>query len=87
MCFPDRHKLLFLAEGRRKETQYFMNLFYRGYVIHREFRSICCTIFDRRPNRAELAACATSREAMQWVDRHMVQGEPVPIQRPQLAVP
>ena len=64
-----------------------MNLFYRGYVIHQEFRSICYTIFGRRPNRVELAACATSREAMQWVDRHMVQGEPVPIQQSQLAVP
>ncbi len=63
-----------------------MNLFYRGYVIHREFRSICYTIFGRRPNRVELAACATSRDAMKWVDRHLVQGEPVPIQQSQLAV-
>ena len=63
-----------------------MNLFYRGYVIHRKFGSICYTIFGRRPKRVELAACATSREAMQWVDHHMVQGEPVPIQQSQLAV-
>ena len=53
-----------------------MNLFYRGYVIHREFRSVCYTIFGRRPNRVELAACDTSREAMQWVDRRVGQREP-----------
>lgn len=63
-----------------------MNLFYRGYVIHREFRSVCYTIFGRRPNRVELAACATSRDAMQWVDRQMAQGKPAPTHQSQLAV-
>ena len=63
-----------------------MNLFYRGYVIHQDIPSICYTIFGRRPERVELAACGTSREAMQWVDRHAVQGEPVPDRQSQLAV-
>ena len=63
-----------------------MNLFYRGYVIHREFRSICYTIFGRRPERAELAAVGTSREAMQWVDLHTMRSEPVSDNRSQMAV-
>ena len=53
-----------------------MNLFYRGYVIHQDIPSICYTIFSRRPQRVELAACGTSREAMQWVDLHMMRWMP-----------
>tara|TARA_B100000315_G_C14561753_1_gene580897 strand:- start:9 stop:248 length:240 start_codon:yes stop_codon:yes gene_type:complete len=45
-----------------------MNLYYRGYVIHEEIRSICYTVFDRRPDRLELASSGTTREAMRWVD-------------------
>ncbi len=45
-----------------------MNLYYRGYVIHEEIRSICYTVFGRRPNRLELANSGTAREAMRWVD-------------------
>jgi hypothetical protein len=52
-----------------------MNLFYRGYVIHQDIPSICYTIFSRRPERVELAACGTSREAMQWVDLHAMRWE------------
>ena len=46
-----------------------MNLYYRGYVIREDVRSICYTIYDRRPQREELAVAADSREAMEWVDR------------------
>jgi len=53
-----------------------MNLFYRGYVIHQDIPSICYTIFSRRPERVELAACGTSREAMQWVDVHTMRWTP-----------
>jgi hypothetical protein len=53
-----------------------MNLFYRGYVIHQDIPSICYTIFSRRPERVELAACGTSREAMRWVDLHTMRWEP-----------
>lgn len=63
-----------------------MNLFYRGYVIHQEIRSICYTIFGRRPSRVELAACGTSREAMQWVDRHAIQERAVLDRQSQLDV-
>ena len=63
-----------------------MNLFYRGYIIHQEFRSICYTIFGRRPERVELAACATSREAMQWVDLDAIRCKPVSDNRTQMAV-
>ena len=45
-----------------------MNIYYRGYVIHEDVPSICYTIYDRRPERVELATAGTSREAMQWVD-------------------
>ena len=45
-----------------------MNLYYRGYVIHEDVPSICYTIYDRRPDRVELATVGTSREAMKWVD-------------------
>ncbi len=45
-----------------------MNIYYRGYVIHEDVRSICYTIYDRRPDRVELATSGTARQAMQWVD-------------------
>ena len=52
-----------------------LNLFYRGYVIHEDIRSICYTIYDRRPHREELAVAADSGEAMRWVD-HLVAAAP-----------
>ena len=52
-----------------------MNIFYRGYVIHEAIRSICYTIYSRRPMRQELDMCGTAREAMEWVDRE-VSAEP-----------
>ncbi len=48
-----------------------MNIFYRGHVIHEDIRAICYTIYGRRPRRTEIAACGTSTEAMQWVDREV----------------
>ena len=48
-----------------------MNIFYRGYVIHRDPWVFGYTIFGRRPLRAELAMCGTSTEAMQWVDHRL----------------
>ena len=44
------------------------NVFYRGYVIHEDVPAICYTIYDRRPNRTELATVGNSRQAMKWVD-------------------
>ena len=44
------------------------NIFYRGYVIHEDVPTICYTIYDRRPERTELATVGNSREAMKWVD-------------------
>ena len=44
------------------------NIYYRGYVIHEDVPRICYTIYDRRPDRIELATRGTSREAMRWVD-------------------
>ncbi|MCI0895949.1 MAG: hypothetical protein J4N84_13720 [Chloroflexi bacterium] len=52
-----------------------MNIFYRGHVIHEEIRSICCTVFGRRPVRRELASCDSTMAAMQWVDRQVAAGE------------
>ena len=48
-----------------------MNLFYRGYVIHEDIRSICYTIFGCRPHRIELGSSLTAKKAMRWVDRHV----------------
>jgi hypothetical protein len=45
-----------------------MNLYYRGYVIHEEIRTICYIVFGRRPHRLELASSGTAKEAMRWVD-------------------
>ena len=56
-----------------------MNIFYRGYLIHRDIWAFCYTIFDRRPQRMELTVCDTSLEAMQWVDRHATGAATVPI--------
>lgn len=48
-----------------------MNIYYRGYVIHEDIRSICYTVYGRRPRRVELATCGTAREALQWVDHQV----------------
>ena len=45
-----------------------VNLYYRGYVIHEEIRTICYIVFGRRPHRLELASSGTAKEAMRWVD-------------------
>ncbi len=50
-----------------------MNLFYRGYVIHEDIRSICYTIYCAKPHRAEIGSRGTSLEAMRWVDRDLAQ--------------
>ena len=53
-----------------------MNLYYRGYLIHEDIRSLYYTIFGTRPDRRELASAGTSREAMEWVDRRIVESGP-----------
>ena len=45
-----------------------MKIYYRGYVIHEEIRSISYSVYGERPKRAELTAKSTSREAMEWID-------------------
>lgn len=45
-----------------------MRIFYRGYVIDEEIRSISYSIYGRRPERPELTSRSTSREAMEWID-------------------
>ncbi len=49
-----------------------MNLYYQGYVIHEDIRSICYTVFGRRPHRVELGSVGAVIEAMRSVDRHVV---------------
>ena len=48
-----------------------MNLFYRGYVIHEDIRSICYTVYGAKPHRVELGSRGTTLEAMRWVDRDL----------------
>ena len=45
-----------------------MKIYYRGYVIHEEIRSISYSVYGLRPERTELTAKSSSREAMQWID-------------------
>ena len=51
-----------------------LNLFYRGYVIHEDIRSICYTVYGAKPDRAEMRSRGTVMEAMKWVDRDLAQG-------------
>lgn len=46
-----------------------MRIYYRGYLIDEQIRSINYSVYGQRPNRLEVAATTTSREAMQWIDR------------------
>ena len=55
-----------------------LNLFYRGYVIREDIRSICYTIYGTKPHRAELRSRSTALEAMKWVDRDLARLAPVP---------
>jgi len=45
-----------------------MKIYYRGYVIDEEIPSISYSVHGRRPERQELTARSTSREAMEWID-------------------
>ena len=53
-----------------------MNIYYRGYLIHEDIRSIYYTVYGVRPDRAELTGAGTSREAMEWIDRQIAGREP-----------
>ena len=48
-----------------------MRIFYRGYVIDEEIPSISYSVHGRRPERPELTATSTSRQAMEWIDGHV----------------
>ena len=48
-----------------------MKIYYRGYVIHEEIRAISYSVYGQHPDRAELTAKSTSREAMEWIDRNV----------------
>ena len=64
-----------------------MKIYYRGYVIHEEIRSISYSVYGERPKRAELTAKSTSREAMEWIDGNMRRNEILAATRtPALAV-
>ncbi|HCL26644.1 MAG: hypothetical protein FI717_08645 [SAR202 cluster bacterium] len=45
-----------------------MRIFYRGYVINEEIPAISYSVHGTRPERPELTARGTSREAMEWID-------------------
>jgi len=46
-----------------------MNTFYRGFLIREDIKSICYTILGMRPDRPELATVGTYTEAMELLDR------------------
>jgi hypothetical protein len=48
-----------------------MRIYYRGYVINEEIRSISYSVYGQRPERPELTARSTSREAMEWIDNNV----------------
>ena len=45
-----------------------MKIYYRGYIIEEEIRSISYSVYGQRPERLELIARSTPREAMEWID-------------------
>lgn len=45
-----------------------MRIYYRGYVIDEEIPSISYSVYGRRPERKELTAKSTTRQAMEWID-------------------
>ena len=47
------------------------DIYYRGYQIHQDIRSICYTVYGPRPLRQELAVVGRSLEAMRWIDRRI----------------
>ena len=64
-----------------------MKIYYRGYVIHEEIRSISYSVYGRRPERDELTAKSTSREAMEWIDSNVRRNDILAASRtPTLAV-
>ena len=64
-----------------------MNIYYRGYVIHEEIRSISYSVYGRRPERAELTAKSTSSEAMKWIARNVRRDDILALTRtPEVAV-
>ena len=48
-----------------------MRIYYRGYIIDEEIRSISYSVYGQRPERPELTARSTSREAMEWIDNNV----------------
>jgi hypothetical protein len=48
-----------------------MRIFYRGYVIDEEIPSISYSVRGRRPERPELTAKSTTRQAMEWIDSNV----------------
>ncbi|MDE0721378.1 MAG: hypothetical protein OSB75_12625 [Dehalococcoidia bacterium] len=48
-----------------------MRIYYKGYVIDEEIRSISYSVYGQRPERPELTARSTSREAMEWIDNNV----------------
>ena len=45
-----------------------MRIYYRGYVIDEEIPAISYSVYGRRPERPELTAMSTTRQAMEWID-------------------
>jgi len=48
-----------------------MRIYYRGYVIEEEIRSISYSVYGQHPERSELTSRSTSREAMEWIDSNV----------------
>lgn len=45
-----------------------MRIFYRGYVINEDTRTIGYSVHGQRPGRLGLTVRSTTREAMEWID-------------------
>ena len=45
-----------------------MRIFYRGYVINEDTRTIGYSVLGQRPERLGLTVRSTTREAMEWID-------------------
>ncbi len=48
-----------------------MRIYYRGYVIDEEIRSISYSVHGQRPERHELPGRSTAPEGMEWIDNNV----------------
>lgn len=54
-----------------------MRIYYRGYVINKEYPQRECTVEGRRPERQTLVLEDNLRAAMRWIDHDVIRQQVV----------